>query len=296
MYRKNHGGRPGAIWAVPALVYFALFALLPMAGVVLLSFTQWNGLGSPRFTGAANWARLLHDPLLGNSLRLSGALALVTWIVQTLIALPLGVWAAGPQRNRAVLSTVFFLPLLMSSAGIAVLWQALLDPNFGLAGPFGRLIGVDDGNFLGRPSLALWTIMTVISWQFVPFHTLLYQAAARQVPEGLYEAAVLDGAGRYRRFFSITVPQLRNTVVTSSVLMLVGSLTYFDIILILTGGGPGNATRILPMHMYATGFSSFDMGYASVLAVLLLVAGTALSLLIVSVTGFRRMTSQREGL
>jgi xylobiose transport system permease protein len=296
MSRKNHDGRPGAIWAVPALAYFALFALLPMVGVVLLSFTEWNGLGSPRFTGGANWARLLHDPLLGNSLRLSAALALVTWIVQTLIALPLGVWAAGPQRSRAVLSTIFFLPLLMSSAGIAVLWQALLDPNFGLATPIGRLIGVDDGNFLGRPSLVLWTIMVIISWQFVPFHTLLYQAAARQVPESLYEAAVLDGAGRYRRFFSITIPQLRNTMVTSSVLMLVGSLTYLDIILILTDGGPGNATRILPMHMYITGFSSFDMGYASVLAVLLLVVGTALSLLIVSVTGFRRMTSQREGL
>lgn len=296
MSRKNHDGRPGAIWAVPALAYFALFALLAMVGVVLLSFTEWNGLGSPRFTGGANWARLLHDPLLGNSLRLSAALALVTWIVQTLIALPLGVWAAGPQRSRAVLSTIFFLPLLMSSAGIAVLWQALLDPNFGLATPIGRLIGVDDGNFLGRPSLVLWTIMVIISWQFVPFHTLLYQAAARQVPESLYEAAVLDGAGRYRRFFSITIPQLRNTMVTSSVLMLVGSLTYFDIILILTDGGPGNATRILPMHMYITGFSSFDMGYASVLAVLLLVVGTALSLLIVSVTGFRRMTSQREGL
>lgn len=262
----------------------------------MLSFTQWNGLGSPHFIGGANWAELLRDPLLGNSLRLSAALALVTWAVQTLVALPLGVWAAGPQRNRAVLSTVFFLPLLMSSAAIAVLWQALLDPNFGLAGMLGHYVGVDDGNFIGRPSLVLWTVAAVISWQFIPFHTLLYQAAARQVPGSLHEAAVIDGAGRYRRFFSITVPQLRNTIVTSSVLMLVGSLTYFDIILILTDGGPGNATRILPMHMYITGFSSFDMGYASVLAVLLLAVGTVLSLLIVTVTGFRRMTSQREGL
>lgn len=296
MRAANRGGRPGAIWAAPALLFFALFALAPMAGVAVLSFTRWNGLGPPRFIGGANWGHLLHDPLLGHSLRLSLVLALATWLAQTAVALPLGVWAAGPQRGRAVLSTVFFLPLLMSSAGIAVLFAALLDPNFGLAATIGPWLGVDDGNFIGRPSLALWTVLAIIAWQFVPFHTLLYQAATRQIPRVLYEVAVLDGASGLRRFTAVTLPQLRHTIVTSSVLMLVGSLTYFDIVLILTDGGPGDATRILPLHMYLTGFSSFDMGYASVLAVLLLTAGTVLSTLIVRATGFNRMTSQREGL
>ncbi|MGW5349146.1 carbohydrate ABC transporter permease [Streptomyces sp. NPDC004031] len=295
-FSRRSDGRPGALWAVPALLYFALFAVVPMALVVALSFTSWSGLGSPHWAGGANWRRLLHDPQLGQSLRLSLALTVVTWAVQTLICLPLGVWCAGPQRSRAVLSTLFFVPLLMSSAAVALLFSALLDPNFGLAHTVGPWIGVDDGNFIGDPNKALWTVMAVITWQFVPFHTLLYQAAARQVPAQLYEAATIDGAGRWRQFFSITLPQLRNTVVTSSVLILVGSLTYFDIVLILTNGGPGTSTRILPLHMYLTGFSSFDMGYASVLAVLLLVAGTTLSLLVVRVTGFRRMASEREGL
>jgi len=230
------------------------------------------------------------------SLGVTAELSAVTWFVQTLICLPLGVWCAGPQRLRAVLSTVFFIPLLMSSAAIALLFGALLDPNFGLAATIGPWLGVADGNFIGRPDLAIWAVMFVITWQFVPFHTLLYQAAARQIPMVLYEAATVDGAGRWRQFRSVTLPQLRNTIVTSSVLMLVGSLTYFDIVLLLTGGGPGTATRTLPLYMYLTGFSSFDMGYASVLATLLLITGTALSLLVVRVTGFRRMTSEREGL
>ncbi|MFD7919225.1 carbohydrate ABC transporter permease [Streptomyces sp. NPDC059740] len=293
---RRSDGRPGAIWAVPALLYFVLFAVVPMALVVLLSFCDWNGLGSPHWAGGANWARLLHDPQLGHSLRVSLLLTVVTWLVQTVICLPLGVWCAGPHRSRAVLGTIFFVPLLMSSAAIALLFSALLDPNFGLAHLVGPWLGVPDGNFIGDPSLALWTVMAVVTWQFTPFHTLLYQAATRQIPVQLYEAATLDGAGRWRQFRSVTVPQLRNTIVTSSVLMLVGSLTYFDIVLILTNGGPGTATRLLPLHMYLTGFSSFDMGYASVLAVLLLVAGTTLSLLVVRVTGFRRMASQREGL
>lgn len=107
---------------------------------------------------------------------------------------------------------------------------------------------------------------------------------------------MIDGAGRFKQFTAITVPQLRDTIITSGVLMIVGSLTYFEIILILTGGGPGTATRILPLHMYITGFRSFDMGYASVLAVLLLAIGTSLSLFVTKVTGYRKMASQREGL
>ncbi|HEU5005546.1 MAG TPA: sugar ABC transporter permease [Jatrophihabitantaceae bacterium] len=296
MSSTREAGRPGAIWAVPALLFFTLFAVVPMVLVVLLAFTSWSGLGSPHFTGMDNWTRLLHDHTFRESLRLSAILTVVSWIGQTLVALPIGVWVAGRTRTRAVLSAIFFVPLLMSSSAIALLWGTLLDPNFGLAHVVGPWLGVDDGNFIGRPSLVLYTLIVVISWQFVPFHVLLYQAATRQIPESLFEAARIDGAGRVREFFSITVPQLRNTIITSSVLMIVGSLTYFDVILILTNGGPGTSSRILPLHMYLEGFSSFNMGYASALAVVLLVIGTVVSLLITRVTGYSKMTSQREGL
>jgi xylobiose transport system permease protein len=292
----REAGPPGAIWAVPALLFFTLFAVVPMVLVVLLAFTSWSGLGSPHYAGMDNWRRLIHDHTFRESLRLSAILTGVSWAGQTVVALPIGVWAAGRGHIRAVLSAIFFVPLLMSSAAIALLWGTLLDPNFGLAHVVGPWLGVDDGNFIGRPSLVLYTLIVVISWQFVPFHVLLYQAATRQIPESLYEAARIDGAGRVREFFSITVPQLRNTIITSSVLMIVGSLTYFDVILILTNGGPGTSSRILPLHMYLEGFSSFNMGYASALAVVLLVIGTVVSLLITRVTGYSKMTSQREGL
>jgi xylobiose transport system permease protein len=294
--RPHAGGRPSSLWAVPAISFFALFALFPMAVVVYLSFTKWSGIGAPVWSGTANWAKLTTDPQLSQSVRLSVLLTVVSWLLQTAICLPLGVYLAGHGRARALLAAVFFVPLLMSSAAIAILWAGLLDPNFGLASVLGPLVGVKDGNFIGDPQLAFWVIVTVVAWQFVPFHVLLYQGATRQIPVQLYEAARIDGAGRLRQFTSITLPQLRHTIITSSVLMLVGSLTYFDIVLILTGGGPGTATRILPLHMYLEGFRAFDMGYASVLAVLLLVVGTALSLVVTRVTGFNRMESQKEGL
>lgn len=279
--------RPSAWYAVPAFGFFALFAALPMLLVIYLSFTAWDGLGTPAMNGGENWSRLLDDAEARASVWRTLVLMVVSWLVQTPIALLIGVWAAGKQRSRAVLSSIFFLPLLLSTAAIALLWQALLEPNFGAF--------VDGPLFLGDPDIALYTVVLVISWQFIPFHTLLYQGAARAVPPSLYEAATIDGASRVGKFRHITLPQLRYTIVTSSVLMLVGSLTTFDTVLILTNGGPGTATRILPLHMYITGFSGFEMGYASAIAVVLVVLGTALSLVVMRWSGFRQMSSQQEG-
>ncbi|MET1073527.1 MAG: sugar ABC transporter permease [Umezawaea sp.] len=286
--------RPSFWYAAPAFAFFALFAALPMVLVVFLSFTSWDGLGTPQPNGVDNWARLADDGQAYDAVGRTAILMVVSWLVQTPIALLIGVWAAGRQRSRAVLSSIFFLPLLLSTAAIALLWKVMLDPNFGVTQAFGGPLG--DIQFLGDPDLALYTVAFVITWQYVPFHTLLYQGAARAIPLNLYEAATIDGAGRLRQFVHITLPQLRYTIITSSILMIVGSLTTFDTVLILTdGGGPGTASRIAPLHMYITGFSGFEMGYASTMAVLLVVVGTGLSLLVMRVTGYRSMNSQQEG-
>jgi xylobiose transport system permease protein len=292
----DRAARPGVLWVLPAAFFFALFAGLPLLLVAVLSFTSWNGLGTPAFNGLDNWHRMLSDSSVFASLRVSAVLTVLSWAVQTPAALLLGVWAAGRERNRAVLSSIFFLPLLMSTAAIAITWLTLLDPNFGLAAKFGRYIGFPDGNIIGSPRGALACVVVVVAWQFTPFHTLLYQAATRQIPKALYDAAMVDGAGRVRQFRHITLPQLRNTIVTSSVLMLVGSLTYFETVLILTQGGPGTATQILPQHMYVTAFRDYQMGYASVIALALVALGTALSLLIVRFSGFAKMRSTLEGM
>jgi xylobiose transport system permease protein len=293
---RDRAARPGALWVVPATLFFVLFAGLPLVLVAVLSFTSWNGLGSPKFNGLDNWNRLLSDSSVWQSLRISAVLTVLSWVVQTPLALLLGVWAAGRQRNRAVLSSIFFLPLLMSTAAIAITWLTLLDPNFGLAAKWGRYIGFPDGNIIGSPRGALGCIVVVLAWQFVPFHSLLYQAAARQVPQSLYDAATVDGASRVGQFRHVTLPQLRNTIVTSSVLILVGSLTFFETVLILTQGGPGTATNILPDHMYISAFRDYQMGYASVIALALVALGTTLSLLIVRFSGFAKMRSTLEGM
>ncbi|MFE1911611.1 carbohydrate ABC transporter permease [Streptomyces anandii] len=279
-------GRPHASWALPAVLFFTFFAVVPMALAFYLSFTKWNGLGDPQPAGLANWKKLLDDDRLTQSLTVTVLLTVVSWAFQTVVSLLLGVWASGRQRNRAVLSAVFFVPFLLSSTAISLLFYALLDPNFGII----------HQDTLGSTSGAFLAIVFVGGWQFIPFHTLIYQGGARQIPEVLYQAAAIDGAGRCRQFFSITLPQLRNTATTSGVLMIVGSLTYFETVLILTQGGPGTDTAILPYLMYEAGFKSYDFGYASAIASFLVVAATALSLLLVRLTGFGAMRSTREGM
>ncbi|ROR97296.1 raffinose/stachyose/melibiose transport system permease protein [Salana multivorans] len=290
--RRRTGPAP---WlALPALAFFAFFALVPLLGVVVLSFTSWDGLGSPTFIGAGNWGRILAEPLTQRATVLSLVVVLLSVLFQAPVSLLLGVFMAGRQRYREVLSILYFLPLLFSSAAVAIAFRSLLDPNFGL----GAAIGLDvlSQDWLGKPHLALGVCLFVIAWSFIPFHALLYQAGVRQIPVQLYEAATLDGAGAWRQFWSITIPQLRYTIITSTTLILVGSLTYFDLIFILTQGGPGDATRILPLDMYLRGFRSFDMGGASVIATILVVVGLTMSLGLNRVSGSHRMESQQEGL
>ncbi|MDS1268847.1 sugar ABC transporter permease [Lipingzhangella sp. LS1_29] len=293
--RPQRSERPGIVWIVPALLFFGLFGLGPVLGVVYLSFTEWRGLGEPTWVGLENWAEMASDDGVTNGLKLTLVLTALCWATQTPMALLFGVWAAGPQRIRAVVSAVYFLPLLLSGAAIALLWLSLLDPNFGLAADIGPFVGVPDGNFVGDSSLALYVIVLVTLWQWLPFHMLLYQSAARQIPRSLYEASEIDGAGRLHQFLFITIPQLRHTIIASSVLMIVGAMTYFETVFLITGGGPGVSTRILPLVMYFEGFRAFDMGYASAIAVLLVVLGFSMAMVTVWLSGYSRMRSQREG-
>ena len=279
--------------AAPALIVFGVFAIIPLFGVVALSFVNWDGLGELTWAGFENWTEAASDPVSRNALWLTVKLTILCLVFQAPVSLLLGVFLAGRQRYRALLATLFFLPLLFSSAAVAITFTALLDPNFGA----GTALDVDwlSQNWLGDPDLALYVVVFVISWSFIPFHTLIYQAGTRQIPRELYEAARMDGAGAVAQFFRITLPMLKYTIVTSTTLMTVGSLTYFDLIFVLTGGGPGNATRVLPLDMYLTGFRSYDMGKASVLAVVLVAVGLAVSLGLNRITGANRMESQSEG-
>ena len=291
---KSVHGRSLGWLAVPALVFFVAFGVIPLIGVLLLSFTTWDGIGEVVPSGLTSWKSVLSDPGLPHAMWVTFQVAALSWLFQTPMSILIGVFLAGHQRYREFLAILYFIPLLLSAAAIAITYKALLDPNFGLGAGLG--IPLLQQDWLGNSTLALGVVVFVVSWQFIPFHSLIYQGAVRQIPRSMYEAAALDGAGRVRQFFSITLPQLKYTVITSSTLMVVGSLTFFDLIFVLTAGGPGDATRVLALDMYKRGFMGNQMGPASVIAVILVLLGLLLAWLLRRIGGGSSSDSQLEGL
>jgi raffinose/stachyose/melibiose transport system permease protein len=291
----SRAGRTGSVtWmALPALVFFIAFGVVPLLGVLGLSFTRWDGIGAIYPAGFDSWRSVLKDPGLPHALYVTFLVMILSWLVQTPASILIGVFLASHARYRGVLAVLYFIPLLLSSAAIAVAYKALLDPNFGLGA--GLQIGFLSQDWLGEDKLALGVVIFIVSWQFIPFHSLIYQGAVRQIPRSMYEAAEIDGAGRIRQFWSVTLPQLKYTIVTSSTLMVVGSLTFFDLIFVLTAGGPGDATRVLALDMYKTGFQANLMGPASAIAVILVLVAFALALILRRIGGGGAADSQLEG-
>jgi raffinose/stachyose/melibiose transport system permease protein len=291
---SSTGGRSGSVtWmALPALAMFVAFGVIPLVGVLALSFTTWDGIGEIHPSGLTSWRATLSDPGLPHALWVTFLVMVLSWAVQTPLSILLGVFMAAHKRYRGFLAVLYFIPLLLSSAAISITYKALLDPNFGLATGLGIPLLAQD--WLGKANLALGVVIFVVSWQFVPFHSLIYQGAVRQIPTSMYEAAQIDGAGRVSQFFHITLPQLKYTIITSSTLMVVGSLTFFDLIFVLTAGGPGDATRVLALSMYQQGFQANLMGPASAIAVILVLVGLALALLLRRLGGDASQ-SQLEG-
>jgi raffinose/stachyose/melibiose transport system permease protein len=289
------GGRSRSVsWMVwPALLMFLAFGVVPLLGVLALSFTQWDGIGAINPAGLDSWRTVLTEPGLVHSIWVTFLVMALSWVFQTPMSLLLGVFLASRKRYRGFLAVLYFIPLLLSSAAIAITFSALLNPNFGLGTGLGAEFLNQD--WLGQGNLALGVLVFVVSWQFIPFHSLIYQGGVRQIPTAMYEAAQIDGAGRVRSFFSITLPQIRNTIVTSSTLMVVGSLTFFDLIFVLTAGGPGDATRTLAVDMYITGFRGNLMGPACVIAVILVLVGLGLALLLRRIGGGSATESTLEG-
>lgn len=294
--RQGGGVAQGKIaWMVlPAVAMFTLFGAVPLVGVVVLSFMRWDGIGAITVEGLGNWASVLADPVMWSSLRITLVLLVASWAIQTPMSILIGVFTAGFQRYRALLAVLYFIPLLLSAAAISLAYKALLDPNFGLAAG----LGIDGlaQNWLGDPTLVVWVVLFILTWQYVPFHSLIYQGAVRQIPAQLFEAASIDGAGRVRQFFSITLPQLKYTIITSTTLMVVGSLLSFDLIFVLTGGGPGDSLRILGLDMYLRGFRANQMGPASVVATILVFLAIVLALILQRLGGRDRSSSQLDGL
>ncbi|MFB8031783.1 carbohydrate ABC transporter permease [Streptomyces sp. NPDC056004] len=273
---------------MPAVLGFAIFKAYPIVSSLWISLTTGNG-DSRHFAGIANYRRLLDDPLFWTALK-NTALILVAQVplmlgLALLVALALNstkVWLRPLWRLGV------FVPSLTGLVAAGVMFSVILNRDAGLLNWVLSLFGVDRVNWLGSPFWARVGVVLVITWHYTGYNAVMYLAGLQGIPQELYEAAMVDGAGPIRRFFSITLPQLRPILLLTVVLSTIGTLQLFDEPYVLTGGGPDNATLTVTMYLYNNGFKYFDFGYASAIAYALALIVSVLGILQVRLMGERR--------
>ncbi len=258
-----------AIFLAPAVLLLLVFLLYPLLSSFRLSFLDWNGLGNTaRFVGLQNWGRLLHDGVFWHSAWNNILVALYSVVVQLPIAVVLAVVLDEASKGSRLLKILYFLPLLMSSVALGVLFKNIYDPNFGPINGILEGLGLSSWtqDWLGDPGLALYSVIAVVCWQNVPFYMVLFLAALSSFPREISEAARLDGASARTIFWRLKLPHLQGTFRTAVLLAVIGSMRYFDLIYVMTGGGPENASEVMATYMYRTVFNSFELGYGSTVA------------------------------
>ena len=280
---------PSWLFAAPALLVYALVVLYPAISGVFYAFTDWSGIGEDMsFVGLANFQTLLGDEQAMGSIGNTLLLTLAIVAVQNGIGLLLALGVHAKLRSRALLRVIFFAPVVVSPVMVAFLWKYIYnpDPSAGLNG----LLGLDV-NWLGDPSVALWSVAGMVVWQYAGYSMVIFLAGLEGVPKELHEAAMIDGAGTFQRFRYVTWPLLAPALTINMMLSTIGGLKLFDQIFATTNGGPGYATETLSTVLYKQAFVFGKFGYSTAIALVLALFVAAVSLVQVYYLRSREVTA-----
>lgn len=289
MLNKKRDAWHGFLYVLPSLILIAVFALLPIVMNVFFSMTKYNVMQAPEWVGFANFARLMKDPFVKAALRNTILFTLVTVPLQTLISLLLATALAEKFRSRfgGFLKSSLFVPVIASAVLVGTLWAILLSAN----GPVNSLmmvLGLKSVNFLGSPSTALLSVCAATIWKNVGYFLVIYYAGIMDISPSLYEAAEVDGANAFQRFFRITVPSLKSVTFLVVTLGTIWSFQVFDMVYTMTGGGPGMSTVTLVLTIYSAAFKEYNMGYASAVALVMFV-------FVLLISGLQKLLLNRKG-
>lgn len=256
-----------ALCLAPAILFLAVFIAYPIVDSFVMSTVKWNGISPNReFAGLANWVNLVTDRYFWQAFRNNIVVMFFSLATQGILAICLATFLVIIDKRGLPFKIIWFLPYLISSVAIGILFKFALDANFGLFASISKFLGGGSVDLLGDPSRALFAVMGVISWQYTPFYMILYLAAYGTIPVELYEAAAIDGATRGQYFWKVSLPLLRPTIVSGATVSIIGSLKYFDLVYVMTGGGPGSATELMATLMYKTTFVRKTFGYGAAIA------------------------------
>lgn len=288
---RGTGRRAGMnLLYLPALVLFLLFTIYPLFRGVLLSFQNWDGY-SPEmsFTGLSNYARLFTDHIFQSSLMNTFIYGIGSTIIQQVLGLSLAVALDRKLRGRNIARAIIYLPVLVSPVIMGTMYYLLFQYNNGTINDIVIALGGQREAFLSHSGTAIALVVIVNSFQFVGVSMIIYLAGLQSIPAEFHEAAMLDGAGGWRRFTNVTLPLLQPAFATSIVLNLIGGLKLFDVIQVLTGGGPGYSTNSVSTLIGVSYFNNQSAGYASAMGVALFIIIVVFTLILNNVLNRNRV-------
>jgi multiple sugar transport system permease protein len=267
--RSRSRARAGRLFVAPNLAAVAVFMLFPLGFSLYMSFQRWDVFTPPKFVGLKNFEELFtSDPLFLIAIRNTAIFTLGTVVPTILISLVVAGVLNRKVKGIGIFRTIVFLPLAISTVVMAVVWQFVFNTDNGLLNIMLGWIGVGPIPWLVEPRWAMLSLCIVSVWRSVPFATVILLAAMQGVPETVYEAAKIDGAGEIRQFVSITVPLIRGAISFVMVISIIHAFQAFDMVYVLNGanGGPESATYVLGIMLFQHAFSFLEFGYASALA------------------------------
>jgi raffinose/stachyose/melibiose transport system permease protein len=277
------------LFLLPALFFLVVFIAYPILDSFITSTVQWNGMSRERvFVGLSNWVQLVKDSTFWAAFRNNLIIVFLSLLFQVPFALALATFLDVTEKKGMIFKVIWFLPYLISSVAIGVLFKFALDANYGLIASISKLFGGGGVDLLGNPKAALFTVIGVVCWQYIPFYMVYYLAAYGNIPIELYEAASIDGATRNQYFWQISLPMLRPTIISGATISIIGALKYFDLVFVMTGGGPGVSTELMATLMYKTSFVKFNMGYGATVACGMFLLITMVALLTIATLNKKR--------
>jgi len=284
----------GYLLTLPALTHLLIFALWPIIFVVYMSLYRWELLGGKgEFVGLQNYQILLQDASFFNALKNSALFTLGTVPVSLFIALILASLMATPLRGMGIFRTLYFLPVVTSTVAVAMVFSWIYHPEFGMLNYFLKIFGISGPNWLGDPRFALAALVIMSIWKGLGYQVMIYLASITAIPPDIYEAAEIEGAGGWTKFWNITVPLLRPATAFLVVTGVIGSFQVFTAVYTMTEGGPLRSTDVVVYHVFRSAFERFHLGYASAQALFLF--GVILIATLLQVRLLRREVSQLAG-
>ncbi len=273
--RKIQDNLVVALFLAPAFILFIIFLIYPIFRSLYFSFFDWNGLGpATKFVLLNNYVRILTDPVFLKGIGNCIVIVVLSLIIQIPLALLLSIMVGRDLPGRAFFRSIFFMPYVISEVITGIIWISMFspDPQRGFINALLILFpGVHAQNFLGDINQVMACVFVVLTWKYFGLHMLLFMAGLQNIPREVEEAAMIDGANRWQLIRYITVPLLSTTIRTATYLSVLGSLTQFNLVWIMTRGGPVNASEMMATYMYNHAFLRFQLGYGSAVALVMLV-------------------------